>query len=345
LNLREQMAYTLHDLYGAYSRTGRMEEACRANTEARALWKELGNMPMYIDSLGQISVFWYAMGDYAQGLAASDEAFAVGAEIGHGYGQSACRVVASMMVFDQGDPARAIEIDEEARQLGMPTNYPGAHIVLPANLTWLYGSLGLYDRAEAYARAAIDYARDHLPILLPWPMAVLMRVLVQKGDLDAARELLPQMLEADMGDISYFRPSAQVKLAAAEYYLAQGNLEQALEYAEAELVVLVQQLTRAWNPDTLYVKGVILARMNQPVEARSVMVEALAEADALNSQRMRWRILAALAEMTDDPAERDRLMGEAREVIHFIAERTPTPEAKTSFLNLPHVHRVLADSK
>ncbi len=49
-NLREELAYTLHDLANVYAGVGRAGDAWAAGEEAGDLWRELGNQPMLVDN-------------------------------------------------------------------------------------------------------------------------------------------------------------------------------------------------------------------------------------------------------------------------------------------------------
>jgi hypothetical protein len=72
-------------------------------------------------------------------------------------------------------------------------------------------------------------------------------------------------------------------------------------------------------------------------EARDCYLESLAEAEAIGSRRVQWRVLLALSQIEPDPAEAERLRGQARHVVDTIAEHIDQEDLRRSFLNLPDV--------
>jgi hypothetical protein len=73
----------------------------------------------------------------------------------------------------------------------------------------------------------------------------------------------------------------------------------------------------------------------------------LADAEALGSRRILWRLLADLSEMEREaghPAEADALAKRAAQVVSYIAEHISAPDLRQSFLSQPSVARVLASA-
>ena len=88
-------------------------------------------------------------------------------------------------------------------------------------------------------------------------------------------------------------------------------------------------------------KGQILQRAERPAEARQIWQQALTESEAMGERRMRWQILAGLAEVAEDEQKAAELRQSAQEIITYIADNAGRSEHRQSFLNQPEVQRLL----
>jgi hypothetical protein len=90
----------------------------------------------------------------------------------------------------------------------------------------------------------------------------------------------------------------------------------------------------------LCLKGRSLLALDRPEEARSALLQARAEAEAIGSRRSLWPVLVALSQLEQsrgDAAQAEEHRRWAREIVEFIAGHISSPELRVSFLNLPQL--------
>lgn len=112
-NLKEQMAYSLHDL-GIHCYRDQIDQAKTFLSEARKLWRELGNLPMLADNLSSSCLVCILAGEYDRAVAFSDEAFQVSQTIDNLWGQALSRWDIGRVYWERGQSARAIAVMNES---------------------------------------------------------------------------------------------------------------------------------------------------------------------------------------------------------------------------------------
>ena len=80
LNLPEQLAYTVHDIFYAYAGTTQWHCAREAMSEARDLWWRLDNLPMLSESLMRLHWTYLVDGEYEQATVHAEKAYRLGVE-------------------------------------------------------------------------------------------------------------------------------------------------------------------------------------------------------------------------------------------------------------------------
>jgi class 3 adenylate cyclase/tetratricopeptide (TPR) repeat protein len=344
-NLREQMAFTLNDLAYAYALTHQVKEGLASLNEARALWRELGNLPMLSDNLGNTSIRLFDGGEYDQALAAAEESLRISQSIGNRWGQASSQLIVGQVYFDRGQPDDAIASMENAVRWGEPIGHSFA-LILRADLGWVYASLGAVQRGlelaqQAYERVAVE----RLPAARIGPISALARIYVLNRDLAAAQALVQEGRAIyDPASLLLFSHYT-LALADGELALARQEYEGAVMRMDKMLTQLERAQTRPYIADALYLKSQALFALNRVAEARGALQTARARAEALGSRRNLWPILLAWSEIEAGQGDREKaraLRQEAGAIIRYIAEHIHEPELRASFLNLPHVRAVLA---
>ena len=96
-------------------------------------------------------------------------------------------------------------------------------------------------------------------------------------------------------------------------------------------------------PSALQFKAKALRALGRADEAHALLTQARRQAEAMHLRYRLWPILFQLLEMEmerGDAAQIERVRGQAREVIAYIANHAPAPY-RESFLNLPDVRIVM----
>ncbi len=144
LNLREQMAYVLSDLAGAYNLCCQYEEADKRLEEGTRIWRELGNMTMMSSNLNLslFQLFW--TGKNQALLLVADEAYKISTSIKELWNQASALNFQGVIWLDFGEIDRALALLEESVQLAAQGNRV-YKIWYHATLCQAYAELGAAD--------------------------------------------------------------------------------------------------------------------------------------------------------------------------------------------------------
>ncbi|MGH2523389.1 MAG: tetratricopeptide repeat protein, partial [Anaerolineales bacterium] len=281
LNLRDQLAFTLNDLFYAYLTFGDMERALAAQMEARDLWRELSNLPMLADNLASFSVSYFLLGAYEQALSLQVEALQINRSIGNVAGQASNLMLVGNVYLERGQPDKAIEIMQEAIRLGEPVGILTTLTGTRADLGWVYGTLGAVEQGIELARLACASAAGEkvAHLLRPWTAAVLARLHLLNGEV-AEAEAAVQEAQRHLRPGSFFLGPILVALAETELALAQHDYARTVERADDLLARLSQRRIRPFSPGVLYLKGRALLALGQTGAAEAVLRAVQTEAQA-----------------------------------------------------------------
>ena len=317
LGLREQIAFTQHDMYHLRMLTGDLGGGLRMLEETRPLWRELANKPMLADNLASSALVAFLGGRYDDAVAFADEAFAISTAIGNVWNQSYSRSFTGHIFFERGEPARAIEELEAALQRAREVGLTPALVVIGSDTAWFYAELGALDRALELSEDALVRGQEMKRFLAP-TLAMRSRIAVRAGRLDEAAAVLGRAEVRDGKDL-IGRHGVFLPWARAELALARGDASAALEAAGEGVRNVRQAGTRTHLDYALYLDGLALRALGRLDESRAALEEARAVAESLGSRWCLWQIQAALG---------DR--GAARAIVLEIATRAG--EFGTSFL-------------
>ncbi|MBI4790724.1 MAG: hypothetical protein HY782_27160 [Chloroflexi bacterium] len=332
LGLTEQIAYALNDLSPLYAFASEPDRAIQVGLEARALWREMNNLPMLADNFGYAAMNHLARGELEPAVNASEEASRISRMIGNQWGEAFSLAWVGAGYVALGRPDQALAAMESALQLGAV--FPPTLAVTRANLAELYADLGAREHAQDLARQALAYAEEKFQVFRPWACGALIHVYLTAGDIaqaeHARRRIAFELAEANP------RFGAGMQLAVAELALAKQ------EYADAasvcDLILANQRALRLRQhlATALRFKGEALSGLGQLDQAFAILCEARVEAEQTHAIWTLWQILAALSHVElarGNAAQAQEHSAAAREMIAAIAAHTP-PELRDSFLAL-----------
>ncbi|MEZ4868075.1 MAG: AAA family ATPase [Caldilineaceae bacterium] len=343
LDLPEQLAFTLHDIFYAYAGAGQWIRARSALYEARELWRKLGNLPMLAETQMRLHWSYLVTGKYEQALAHAAEAYRLGQESHNLDAQALSHFMIGFVYWERGEIEQALTTMEEDIAIAASVNSLTPLTGTRADLGLLYGELGDLEHGLALANLARTTAEEQLPILRFWPHAVQVILNLRQGNHAAAAALIATLadyrtVKEQFGYMPFMW--LRVGLAQGEFALQQQ------EYAQA--VTLLDELqqdlaaTGIWylRPDVLHLRGRALLGLDNVAAAYDALLEARAAAETLGSRRALWPILASLAEVArqnDDPTAAERLREEARAIVEEMAHHIGTPTLRNMLLGLPQV--------
>jgi tetratricopeptide (TPR) repeat protein len=343
LNAREQMAFTLNDLWRPYAAVGDLASSLASLEEATPIWRELGNRPMLSENLASIASLRRMAGEEDEALALSLEGYRISEEIGNQWGQSYALMNTFGVYLDRGEIGKAMAAMEESISLSERVGFIPPQATTRSELASVYANLGDLDRARELLEVAIRVVNELQPISRPWVMGTKAEVHLLAGEIEAARsavqqtqvELLPEPLRSGA--------AIRLEILRGRIAAAEGDLEEAVRIATEVLERLRGMGVRPFVPEALLLQGASLALLGRWTESERILREARSEAEALGHRRVLWEILRELSGVRaarGDPDEASRLRDEAGLIVHEIAGTIDDPELRASFLARPEVQPV-----
>ena len=350
LNLPEQLAFTLHDIFYAYAGAGQWERAQAVLYEAGDLWRRLKNLPMLSEAYMRLHWTYLVTGDYAQATAQAEEAYRLGVESHNLDAQALSHFMIGFVHWERGEIKQAFTIMEEDIAIAESVNSLTPLIGTRADLGLLYGELGDVSRGLELAKLAQTTAEEQLPILRFWPHAIRVSLHLRQGNVITAEQLIAtltdyQTVKAGFGYMPFMW--IRVGLAQGEFVFQQQAFEQTLTLMDRLYKDLCEADIWYLRPDVLHLKGKALLGLGSShlAEAHDVLLEARAAAESLGSRRALWPILLSLGEVERQQGhqiESERLLQQAQKIVTSIAHHIEGLELRTTFLNLPSVKAVLS---
>ncbi len=333
-NLREQLAFILHDLWYAYP-VGEWPKVEAALREALPLWRELDNGPMHAESTLRLSMNQGYAGRYRDSLALAAEALRLAQIANNPDSQSNTHTMVAIIQWEHGDLGAALDSLDQALALGSPLGNVTAIGGGKAFLGFFYAYLGDPQRGLALLHEAEAYAEEKIPVLAPWPRIYAARLHIRTGDLDHATDHLARLDYATVKDTLNFvgflcahLALAQAELAFAQKDFARARVLCAEGYADLHAIHLDFGLY-----DLLLLKGRAQLAMGDLDSAHATLLAAQAEAEARAAHRAQPEILRALADVATRAGDASRaktLQAQAHALTRALAATLP-PELQASF--------------
>lgn len=340
-DMREQVAYILHDLVLPVFVSGQGERAETITLEARALWTELDNKPMLADSLSMSGRRAMMSAEYRRGVEFTGEGAALAESIGNWFGVSSNRWVQSIIYIELGEFSSALRLGDEL--IRQTETLSGLNQAIPsAQQAWLLGTLGAFEKAGEIE----NRARRALPLPMPGHFragayASLARLNILRGNLLGAEADLAAGYD-DPARLEQLYSAAEMLIAKAELGLVQGDAQGVVGIIDGYISEARQREFRKFAPEILYLYGRAFAQQGKVEKALELMREASTVAKEINARRIGWQILAAMSDLErqrGNPDEAETLRSQARETVEYISLHTP-PDLRASFLNLPEVRAI-----
>ncbi len=344
LGLREQLAYTLNDISLLYYLTGRPDLGEAVGEEARALWKQMNNLPMLADNLSYKAMSHVMVGKFEQAISFSEEAFRISRTIGNLWGEAFSQTFIGPAYLELGRPDMALHSMEEGIRVGENV-FPPTQVMTRAALGRLYGELGATGRGIELARLATEKGTEMFPIFMPSAAASLAHVLLLAGNLVEAKQVIRDCVER-FNPSDFKRPFfVDVPLVEAEYALTQKDYAQAETSASQAVNTLLESRLKQNLPHALHLKSLALRGLGRQDESFAHLERAKAEAQDTNARWSLWPILLTGSEWAAavaDSARAQALKEQAREIVETLAAHIDRPDLRQSFLDTDRVRRLTA---
>lgn len=339
-NLREQLSYSLNDIYRAYQGIGELERAIEALDEARDLWRELANLPMLADNLINSAISHFFDGNYDRALTLLEEGQRIAESIENLWGRSFSKGIEGLVLVELGDFEQALGAIDECVQVAKEFGWALVVACFGAELAWLYARLGDDKHSIEHAENALKVLASSQipPQFRSWALALLARVEILQGDLECASETLRKSYVGFKTN-DYSSPRlGLVPIADAELAIATGDHHHAITVADELIDNLRVSGAQTFLPEALLLKARALKALHKNREARELLTEASDEAESLRARRIHWQILIDLAELEAEIGDQVKA-GEFRargiEIIESLADQIGSQEMRALFLESP----------
>jgi tetratricopeptide (TPR) repeat protein len=364
-NLREELAYTLHDLASVYAGVGRAQDAWAAGEEAGDLWRELGNQPMLVDNRANAAWGRYHLGNMDEAVALADEALQVSRSIGSLWGETYSLFTLAPLYLEKCDYGRAMGAIQEGIPLAQQANFEIAHVLASA-LGGVYGFLGDLDRSVQMLRKVVSTSEKREDRLLA--LTILAYVALHHRRPGLAGAAINAAGEQFSGDATHpFLSISRMMtpVIKTEMALSQGAYERVLTLSAEGARAAFQLGAPASNQhtvsaDLLRLRGHALMSLGRTDEAHAVLNHARTEAASRDSDRMSWmflyilwqrrtmwKTLTALSEIEagrGNQTEAIALRAQARDYVIAVAEKIAQADLRSAFLGLREVRDVVSEA-
>jgi class 3 adenylate cyclase/tetratricopeptide (TPR) repeat protein len=345
LDAREQIAFTLNDLWRPYAAVGNVSAARACLEEARPIWREMGNMPMLCENLIGTAALLSLGGEPEEALALYDEAYAISGEIGNPWGQAHSLFNAYLVDVEQGNVGRAMARMRECIQRSEEAGFLIPQSAARADLGVQYARLGQIDRGTELADRGLEIARGQTPLAVPMAMVSKAEILFAAGEPEQAESTIA---DADLGRLPgpvRGAAGAHVDILRGQLAAARGDHAGAVRIADAVIAWLHRHELHQFLPEALLLKARAFVATGRPADAEPLLAEARSRARDMGYRRVLWEIdaeLSAVAAARGDEAGASELGAEAAAVVAEIAGTIDDDDLRSSFLSLPKVRAVLA---
>lgn len=297
LGLDELEAYILNDMAGPYMLMGGPDQARAVLDSAIEIWQRIGNLPMLVDSLGNLNSSLIYSGEFDRALENSKQAGEIADRIDNPWAKAFSLFLIELVHAEQGNLDQAMSTCEKQIRWGKQAGFKIPEVYSNAFMAWIYAYLGAFEQAEPCLEesAKVGPQLGEMWGLLPVCMSILVNL--KKGELkDSDSAILDQAVDEETNRGLMNSPVGPYWwLTRGENALARGRLDSGIE----SLIVVVERERASDFHVMLADVFELLARLHRAAGDRQAAYKALDQAEQeaafLSSRRMRWVIHAERA--------------------------------------------------
>jgi class 3 adenylate cyclase/tetratricopeptide (TPR) repeat protein len=344
LGANEQVAFTLNDLWRPYAASGDLKAARNVLEEARPIWQELENLPMYSENLSSTAALFALAGENTEALALSDESHRIAGEIGNRWGQSYSLLNSYHIDASQGNVGRALAKMRECIECADASGFMIPLAATRADMGALYANLGQIDRGAELAATGLAIAEEVNALAVPLVMASVAEVHLLAGRLEEAAVAIEKSMTDRLPGLLAFSAAANAQIQKGRLAAIRGDHQQAIDVAD-ELIEWVRPLeVQLYNPAALLLKGASLRALGEREQAEHALLQGHEIAEQLGYAPMLWQIdvqLSGIAAAVGDDERATELGDRARRIVEKVAASIDEDDVRASFFRLPEVEAAM----
>ncbi len=331
-NLRERLAYVLNDFSPLLTFHGQSESGMQYALEARAMWREMDNLPMLSSNYGYAAMSHLLLGDYDEAIAAAEEGLRISREIGNSWNEAFTQTWIGQAYIERGEFEKAMTVMHAAIALGESV-FPPTLILTRSDLARLYTDCGQPERGIELAALAAQVAEQRFPAMHPVAAGALVHAYLAREMLPAAREVLRDSPEEFQPDANPFY-AGDLALAHIELLSAEKNFARARGLSDELLGYMRANKMRQYQLAVLLPYAQVCLGMHDFDAAEQALQEARALAQDMHAQWSMLRVLETARALAMARGEQDTADAHAAKVNtlreHFAA-RMPA-ELRATFV-------------
>lgn len=335
IDQKDLEGYALSSLSWTYMSLERLEEARRANTEAWAVWRALGNLPMVADTYSIKLGIHHLSGEYDALFTTGVEAVRLSERIENSTHHWFALNTMGEAHAAQGDFGQAIQYLEDARVIGEGMHGPHSVLYNYQSQIMAFLMAGSPARAELWADRLYPRRDEIVPLFRTKILVSITRVKIALGSLDEAEAHLQQAFDrAESESWPGFR-LAPLIVADAYLRLDLGEPQRALDQLDT-LIPRQQRIGSRYHlAEAFWLKGRACLALARVGPARQAFMEARTVAEITNERPVLWQVLIELAKLAAEQGDSRgslALYREAREIVRYIADHMDDRELADEFL-------------
>jgi tetratricopeptide (TPR) repeat protein len=292
---REQLAFTLNDVSRAYMAVGDFAAAADRIRDARELWEQLDNRPMLGDNLATGSAMLAVTGALEAALADARRADDVSESVGSAWGRSVAWITIYRVELATGELGAAIESMQRCREFGEQGGFAFAEIGTRSDLAILLVLLGQPARALEIADEALSIARERMRPAVSAAQVARAESLLALGNGDEARTALDDVHPEMFPEPERVLLMASSAMARSRLSLAEGDAEGAAEVASTLLDHLTGIGVGLAVTEARVTLARALIAAGRDDDAEQELERAIEGAEQLGERTTLWEALALAA--------------------------------------------------
>ena len=328
---------------------GTLAEARALLDESIRLARALNHKPTLLGGLAWRGCVHFFQSEYERAEEMLSEALSLSSELRNGFMVLFCLFFLGLTRGNLGRMSEALATLNEAIELGRRNGERYQTLKVPNSIGWIHRELGDLDHAIEHDRAGVEIARQHQVLEAEINSVINLGYdYTHQGEREKSPPAFREaeaMLERD--EWCRWRFNLRLQAGQAEYWLAQGNPEQAKEYARR----LLESASHYEAPKYIAVAHKLLAEVaiarGDLTAGETQLNAALDQLREFPAPLVAWRIYAALGRLRlqmGESASAREAFAQAAKIVEQIAANVSDEKLQATFLNSALVREVLEGS-
>jgi tetratricopeptide (TPR) repeat protein len=329
---------------------GELAEAKPVLDEVIQVARSLNHKPALLGGLAWRGCLYFFQSEYERAEEVLIEGNSLASELRDGFTLLVCLFFLGLLRGNMGRMSEALATLQEAIEMARRNGDHFWLARLPNCLGWIHRELADFGHAVELDLQGIEIAREDHVLEAEANSRINLGIdHTQTGKREKTLAEFHTVEDIFKRDAWFrWRYSIRLQAATSEYWLAQGDLPQATEYARRLLDVATQYEARKYVAWAHKLLADIAIAQGDAVRAEAEFNTALEKLLDRPVPLVAWKIYAALGRLRDSRSDRPsarQAFAQAAAIVQAIAGSVNDDDLRTKFLNSPAVQEVLDGSR